>query len=394
MPKILKITPLKDGLEEARGAQLWDKVEKFAQYSFNKSHSVEYSLISYQCMWLKCFYPVEFYAAAFTILGDEKMATLLVDARERGISVVPPDINNSTGRFEILTDSKLAAPLNVVVGLSAKGTDAILTARAAGRFESKEDFLKRTPRRSCNATIVQHLDDIGAFARIEPESLPSDHPERRSALLEWCPTIVSGGALVTREIPRDRATVDKLKDIFNDLRASDSPCIEGALMATPKFGKRAKFMVITDGPTWTEERESQFTKGSTFLYCAEALAALDLDVEDAYWTGLCKIPKSKGAKFYSAEQVAAFAPTLRAEIDLLNPQVLLLLGSTTVRTVATSLKGSPTDHAGKVVYDKGTEGKDDDRNIVIGISPGMVSFDSAKQETLEDAFRIVKEMIT
>ena len=101
--KIAKVISEQEGLSPEKAQEIWDAFEKFGGYAFNKSHSVAYSLISYQSMWLKTHFPAEFFAAALTILGEDKHQGLVKDALTYGIRVLPPDINMSSNRIEIRT---------------------------------------------------------------------------------------------------------------------------------------------------------------------------------------------------------------------------------------------------------------------------------------------------
>lgn len=101
--KITSVVEESNGLTHERAEEIWNMFEKSGAYAFNKSHSVAYSLISYQSMWLKTHYPAEFFAAALTILGEDKHRGLVKDALTYGIRVLPPDVNVSSNRIEIRT---------------------------------------------------------------------------------------------------------------------------------------------------------------------------------------------------------------------------------------------------------------------------------------------------
>lgn len=125
------------GMPNHYAEELWAKIELYASYSFNKSHSVEYSIISMWTMWLKVRYPIEFIAASLTVASDKggddrdtKVMGLVKVARELAIEVMPPDINRSTGRFEIADDKTLYAPFQAIKGVSENTTGVILAARA------------------------------------------------------------------------------------------------------------------------------------------------------------------------------------------------------------------------------------------------------------------------
>jgi len=379
-----------NGMDESTATVLWDKIVKFAGYAFNKSHSVEYSLISYQCMYLKVKYPVEFFAAALTILDEDKKPGLIKDAERLGIHVSPPDVNYSSNQFEILTDKRLVAPFSIMKGLSDRGAVEILKAREDGPFKTMQDFEDRIPKRVVNKTVRAKLDLVGAFARIEPQ-IPAEDPRRRVDQLELIPSIMVGGAVVDREVHRDKDTIKELGEALNSFRATSEHC-EDAVFVTPKMGKRAKIMVVLDGPGYHDEQAGQFTKGG-FEVVEEALEAAGLDVNDAYWTAFSKVPKRKGEQLYDPSILHAFKPLLDKELELLNPQVILCLGSNAARHFDPTIKGGIADIAGKVTYRKSDEAVKNDRNIVIGITPGMIFFDPTKQVLLNEAFQIVAEMV-
>lgn len=382
---------VKAGMSEGAANTLWDKIVKFAGYAFNKSHSVEYTLISYQAMWLKVHHPLEFFAAALTILKEEKRPGLIKDAAKWGIDVLPPDVNYSTDEFEILSDTKLVAPFSIMKGLSERGAKEILLSRKDGPFKDAADFEARVPRRVVNKTVREKLDRVGAFARIEGQQ-PSNHPDRRTDQLELIPSIMSGGAVVTREVHRDKDTKKELIELMEHWRDNPSEEVGEAVFVGPRMGKRAKFMVVFDGPGYHDEQAGKFAMQGIDAI-EEALDAAGLEIADGYWTGLCKTPKKKGEKLYSPEIIHEYKKLLDKEVELLNPQIVLCLGTNAARHFYPGMKGAITEHAGKIVYHKATDGLKNDRNIVIGITPGMVYFDSTKQVMLDEAFGAVSEML-
>lgn len=130
---IVRVTGSHAGLSEMKAKEIWEAFEKNGAYQFNKSHSVAYSLISYQSMWLENSFPAEFFAAALTILGEDKHQGLVKDALTYGIRVLPPDVNVSSNRIEIRTledgSQVLYAPFSAVKGCSENGCKAIMRAR-------------------------------------------------------------------------------------------------------------------------------------------------------------------------------------------------------------------------------------------------------------------------
>jgi DNA polymerase-3 subunit alpha len=401
------------GMDEEHGGALFDKIEKFAGYGFNLSHAVEYSLISYIAMWLKTYYPVEFFAAALTVTKEEKLAPLIKDAAECGVIVNPPDINISSNEFEILNDTTLCAPFNRVKGVSENTAKAILEAReSAGEFASLKHFLEHVVKRKCNARCQQSLIRVGAFARVgsgfdysmdkkgdipdyfkdghkmyapgleEILILPANHPDRLRDQLELMPGIIQRNVKADRVMKKDKVAKDAITEVVEGY-LDEAKCN----LPRPHFGRRAKFMVITDCPTWAEEDSMEFSKGKTFEYIHEALKTNALDREDGYWTALAKAPKAD--KQLSNDEINQFAPWLDKEIEVLKPPVIICLGSAAARHMVKDLKGGIMDNAGKVIYDATM-----DASIVVGFNTGMIAFDSAKQKVLNELFKEVAEMVS
>ncbi|WP_144638232.1 DNA polymerase III subunit alpha [Bordetella genomosp. 13] len=160
--------------------KLFDLMEKFAGYGFNKSHSAAYALISYQTAWLKAYHPAEFLAATLSADMDDtdKVQTFVRDAQANGVAVLPPDVNASGYRFEPVQDEHYAKgkpPRTMRYGLGAvKGTgqgavEEILRARAAGGpFQNLFDFCRRVDKHAVNRRTVEALIRAGAFDTIEP----------------------------------------------------------------------------------------------------------------------------------------------------------------------------------------------------------------------------------
>src|SRR5260370_25165788 len=170
--KITAIEPLNDGMTEGAANMLWDKSELFAGYAFNRSHSVEYAVISFWAMWLKVNYPAEFFAASLTEIDkEEKREPLVMEARRMNIQVLPPDINYSSARVEIVGDDKLYAPFQALKGCSDKAAGYITDARIKwGKpFEKRIDLdaaLKAAGYTGphINPAVKDKLQLMGAFA--------------------------------------------------------------------------------------------------------------------------------------------------------------------------------------------------------------------------------------
>src|SRR4029078_4862498 len=132
-------------IEEKRATEIFDQMETFARYGFNKSHSAAYALVSYQTAYLKTHYPVEFMAALMTSeMGDtDKIIKNLAECRDKGIEVLAPDINESRSDFTPVGD-KIRFRLAAVKNVGEKAVEVILESRSAGgSFESLFDFCRR-----------------------------------------------------------------------------------------------------------------------------------------------------------------------------------------------------------------------------------------------------------
>ena len=177
--------------------EVFDLMEKFAGYGFNKSHAAAYSLLAYHTAWVKVHCTAEFFAANMTIEADntDKLKVLLSDAKLFGIRFEPPDVNRGTLRFEPIDDRTVRYGLGAVKGTGQSAIDAIVAARngtaandgqGGGPFRSLFDFCARVDKQRVNKRAVEALVKAGAF-----DSL---HPDRAAALasvglaMDWAET--------------------------------------------------------------------------------------------------------------------------------------------------------------------------------------------------------------
>ena len=369
------------GCEKVIAEALFEKIEKFAGYAFNKSHAVEYSLISYQSAYLKAHYPIEFYAATLSVMKEEKLAPITKEMRERGFKVAPPDVNVSTNEFEVLNDTILCAPFSSVKNVSINGVAAILKLRKeGGRFDSLEDFRNRVKEakvgRYINSRSIGHLEAVGAFARIEQGVPPALDPSRRKDQVKLMPGVLDIDVPADRAIPDDRITRNTIEDMVQDMRQAIS-----GVLPSPYFGLNARMMVVSDAPTSGEEQEGMLAHGYSFSYASEALARAGLTREDAYWTAMVKRPKAQGEKMFSPDVINEYLPYIDKEVETLKPPVIVCLGSTAARHFVKSIKGNVLDAAGSVVFVE-----DIDAFVVIGFNPQSIYFDPDKQAVLNEVF--------
>ncbi len=146
--------------------EVFDLMEKFAGYGFNKSHAAAYSLLAYHTGWLKVHYTAEFFCANMTVEMDDtdKLKVLYEDALKFGISFDPPDVNRGHHRFEPVTDKVIRYGLGAVKGTGQQAIEAIVAAREeGGPFTSLFDFCVRVDRTRLNKRTVEALIKAGAF---------------------------------------------------------------------------------------------------------------------------------------------------------------------------------------------------------------------------------------
>lgn len=392
-------------MPQADAEKLFDDIEGFAGYAFNRSHAVEYTLISYQAAYLKAHYLVEFYTASMGIAGDDKLAPLAKQAGKDGIRVIPPDINISTTHFEPLNDVIIAAPLSVVKGVSEKGAQAIIDARnnpnpvqieetkgrgksktttvktfGPGRFTSIDDFRNRVAPRAVNNAALEKLDKVGAFARVEPGQLPSTHSSRQRDQIELMPAISDQGVAADRKITVCDQTWDKLME--NQLAIEEA---FGEQAVDTKMGKNPKMMFVFDAPfNDYQEPKQQY---SFQEYVAPALHEAGLSLDDLAWTYLLRRPLKKGERDAPAEEIATSLPFLMRDIEILRPPVIVLLGPMAIKQFFPDLKGL-AEHIGRKTYSA-----DLDATVIIGFKPTQLYHDAEKKEPLKKVFEDAKKLV-
>lgn len=153
------------GIDEKTADLLFQKIEQFAGYGFNKSHSMAYAFVAYQTAYLKANYPVEFMAALLTSeAGDlDKVGVYVEECRQMEIEVLPPDVNNSFTGFTVEGDG-IRFGMGAVKNVGEGPTEAIVAERdARGPFTDIFDFCRRLDSRYVNRRLIESLNKAGAF---------------------------------------------------------------------------------------------------------------------------------------------------------------------------------------------------------------------------------------
>ncbi|MER2495199.1 DNA polymerase III subunit alpha [Vibrio neptunius] len=162
---------VKNGVDGELAMKIFDLVEKFAGYGFNKSHSAAYALVSYQTLWLKMHYPAEFMAAVMTADMDntEKVVGLVDECFRMKLKVLPPDINAGLYRFNVDENGAIVYGIGAIKGVGEGPIEAILEARnKGGHFKDLFDFCARIDLKKVNKRVIEKLIYAGALDRLGP----------------------------------------------------------------------------------------------------------------------------------------------------------------------------------------------------------------------------------
>lgn len=160
---------VKNGIDKDTATKIFDQMEKFASYGFNKSHAAAYSLISYQTAYLKAHYPVEFMCAVMSLdmTNVDKLLLYKEECKKMGIKVLPPDINKSLPEFAV-EGNNIRYALAAVKSVGAANMDAIVKEREAkGSFKDLSDFIHRVDAKQINRRQIEQLIKAGAFDCME-----------------------------------------------------------------------------------------------------------------------------------------------------------------------------------------------------------------------------------
>ncbi|HYX25413.1 MAG TPA: DNA polymerase III subunit alpha [Thermoanaerobaculia bacterium] len=158
----------KRGMPRQKAAELWDKIEPFAGYGFNKSHSVAYANLAYKTAYLKAHYPVAFMAAMLNseLSSSDAIAKYIGECRNMGIELLPPDVNESGYMFTVVGD-RIRYGLGAIKGVGESAIEALLTARQkAGRFRSVAHLASQVDLRALNRKVLECFIKAGAFEKI------------------------------------------------------------------------------------------------------------------------------------------------------------------------------------------------------------------------------------
>ena len=199
------------GVEEATATYIFDLMEKFAGYGFNKSHSAAYALVAYQTAWLKAHYPAPFMAAVLSADMDntDKVVGLIEECRNMGLEVLPPDVNQSDYRFTCRDAQTVVYGLGAIKGVGESAIDTLVKARAeGGAFQGLVDLCQRVDLGKLNKRVLETLVRAGALDAIGAN---------RATLLNDIPTAVAAAEQAERDASLG------VVDLFGDPAAAVVP---------------------------------------------------------------------------------------------------------------------------------------------------------------------------
>ncbi len=183
---------VENGVDPRRADEIAGLIETFGRYGFNKAHSAAYALLSYRTAWLKAHYPAEFMAALLSSeIGDtDKVVAYIAEARELGIEVLPPDVNESGYKFTVVDDDRIRFGLGAIKGVGESAIRSIMEAREEeGAFASLFDFCCRVDLRLNNRRAQEAMIQAGAM----------DDLGDRAAMVEGLEAVMSEAQLRKRE---------------------------------------------------------------------------------------------------------------------------------------------------------------------------------------------------
>ena len=197
------------GVEKPRAVFIFDLMEKFAGYGFNKSHSAAYALLSYQTAWLKAHYPAAFMSAVLSADMDstDKVVNFVEETRAQGLTVAPPHVNDCVHRFSAADERNIRYGLGAVKGVGEAAIGSVIDERERnGPYADLFDFTRRIDLKRVNRRVIEALIRAGALDRLGPS---------RSSMM-----LTLGGALLAAEqIARNSSTGQN--DMFGSELAGD-----------------------------------------------------------------------------------------------------------------------------------------------------------------------------
>jgi DNA polymerase-3 subunit alpha len=213
----------KDGLSGEKADAIFDLMEKFAGYGFNKSHAAAYALVSYQTAWLKAHYPAEFMAATISSDMDntDKVVTFLDESRAINLKILPPDVNASEFMFEAVEPKVIRYGLGAIKGVGQGACEAIADERKrGGPYKDLADFCRRVDPTKLNRRVLEALILSGSLDALAPT---------RASLMLQLPDAIKAA----EQHLRDRQSGQN--DMFGAIMGATAPVVQVELPTAPEW---------------------------------------------------------------------------------------------------------------------------------------------------------------
>ncbi len=300
----------KNGLAADKADEIFDLMEKFAGYGFNKSHAAAYALVAYQTAWFKVHHGAAFMAANMSAAMDDtdKVHELYVDTRANQIKVLPPDINSGEYRFAPVDEKTVRYGLGAVKGTGESAVVAIIKARTgedgnrAGPFTSLFDFCERVDKRQVNRRAIEALVRAGAFDGID---------DNRASMLASVGIAISAAEQRERDINQ--------VSLFGDGSGEGGE------------GEEHKPELIA-APRWTELQKLQEEKTSLGQYLSgHPFSTFRADIECFVRVKLSQLPGMAGGYGGGETMIAGFVESIRAMKTQSGRMMVLELSDDTAR---------------------------------------------------------------
>jgi DNA polymerase-3 subunit alpha len=235
------------GVPDDLANYIFDQMETFAGYGFNKSHSAAYALIAYHTAWLKAHYPSAFMAAVLSADMDhtDKIAGFIVECRKMHLKVLPPDINHSVHAFKMMDSQTISYGLGAIKGIGKAAIEYIESEReSSGAYASLADFCNRMDLKKANKRAMETLVRSGALDSLDPEC-------NRARLLHDLPTCMHAAEQTQRDAEAGQS------DLFGSAMSATQQAVTSLDNAN---------MELSSVPPWPELQKLQAEKDSLGLY--------------------------------------------------------------------------------------------------------------------------------
>jgi len=231
------------GIDRKLANSIFDLMEMFAGYGFNKSHSAAYALVSYQTAWLKTHYPAHFMAAVLSadMQNTDKLVTLVDECRAMELTIVPPDVNVGSFNFTVNAAGEIVYGLGAIKGLGEGPVDGLLAGRADGPFESLLDLCQRVDSQSVNKRAMEALVKSGALDKLAAGDIDTVRANLHANLPE----------AVKAAEQHNRNQASGVDDMFGEIAPTDT--------------RKATFSRAATRP-WSEQQRLTAEKESLGLY--------------------------------------------------------------------------------------------------------------------------------